>query len=842
MIKLKARVIALSLGLAGVPLWAQTLETLYSFPAISPADDSAGRHPVAALVIGPDGNLYGTATEGGENGDGTVFRVSPATNEVTILDSFEVDTTGRDPVAGMINIGDGFLYGVTRVNGNDVGDPYGTVYRLDPATGQLSVVFQLDGLPPIPANPISLASGEPNVLHVLGVETGGLWRIPLDTGIGSIARNFDPSMSGREAEGSFHRGLIRGSDGYLYGVSTGGGINNEGIIFRISPDGTDFTKLHDAAYETGRNPVGPLTEVDGNFYGLMEDGPVGHNGVIYRITPEGDYTVIHVFNDFRYPKGGLLLASDGMLYGVAESTGPGGNGNGGVFRIKPDGSGYKVVYVFKDRLTQPYYPQGRIPVGGLVQAADGHLYGTTSAGGTNDEGTIFRLKLNLPPPPVNQPPIAVGDTAVTSGEPVVVNVKANDFDFEDRNGTSLTVTISEAPQHGTAVVQAGGSILYTPAGGTFTGDAFTYKLTDAKGASSFAEVKILATAAGPLVVPGAYTGLVGSDSSSSGGGDFVRGQFSLSVKEMGAFTGTLIAGKKRAPFRGTFDENGTAFAALNIPGQGKGGIFLHFEYGQPNTINAAVLGKQFWAGVAGPNKASDSSKNQTYTVQSATFNIRALVGDMPKGYGYGVMTVKPTGAVTMVGKLGDGTNVKWSTSLINFNQETSIPVFAEPTTGGSFGGFMTPEEQIDLAPTAATTGRFAGILRWVRADQKNTTKPYGFGFSGYAYTIFSPYTPPAAGSPVLSISGGEVRVEPPDANPVTGDFEVGAKRITAEAPLRSLTINAKTGLFSGVIIDSNSKRSLPFKGVVDQLSNFGVGQVLVKGTAGGVEVGVPGPE
>src|SRR5262245_54831581 len=80
MIKLQARVIALSLGLSGVPLWGQTLETPYSFPAIPPADNAAGRRPVATMVIGPDGNLYGTATQGGANGDGTVFRVSPTTD------------------------------------------------------------------------------------------------------------------------------------------------------------------------------------------------------------------------------------------------------------------------------------------------------------------------------------------------------------------------------------------------------------------------------------------------------------------------------------------------------------------------------------------------------------------------------------------------------------------------------------------------------------------------------------------------------------------------------------------------------------------------------------------
>ena len=100
-------------------------------------------------------------------------------------------------------------------------------------------------------------------------------------------------------------------------------------------------------------------------------------GTIFRITPDGDYKVLHHFNDLGSPQGDLLLASDGYLYGTASEGGAKGSGYGGIFRIKPDGKNYKVLHTFNNT-------NGAEPWGGLVQAADGDLYGTTKIGGTGN--------------------------------------------------------------------------------------------------------------------------------------------------------------------------------------------------------------------------------------------------------------------------------------------------------------------------------------------------------------------------------------------------------------------------------------------------------------------------
>ena len=208
----------------------------------------------------------------------------------------------------------------------------------------------------------------------------------------------------------------------------------------------------------------------------MSSGGTNLDGVIFKITKEGDYTPLHHVND-NPPTGDLLLASDGKLYGTSSNGGQ--NLYGSIFRINRDGTGFPVIHNFNNT-------NGAYPYGGLIQADDGNLYGVTSEGGTGNKGTIFRIDLGLEPPPVNRAPIAINDYADASAGGVVVNVPANDFDPDENPNTDvieepLTVTIESQPSHGTASLEVGGQILYSP-GPTFTfSDQFTYRVTDPDG-------------------------------------------------------------------------------------------------------------------------------------------------------------------------------------------------------------------------------------------------------------------------------------------------------------------------------------------------------------------------
>jgi uncharacterized repeat protein (TIGR03803 family) len=159
-----------------------------------------------------------------------------------------------------------------------------------------------------------------------------------------------------------------------------------------------FTNLYSFGCSEGRAPEGVLVEgSDGNFCGTTPGGGSINLGAVFRISPGGSLTNIHSFSggDGKSPYNGLVQGSDGNLYGAASLGGLGGscfNGCGTLFQISPNGS-FTNLYFFG---TPPSV--GIVPVGGLVQGSDGNFYGTTQGGGTNLNGTIFKLTIPLNPP------------------------------------------------------------------------------------------------------------------------------------------------------------------------------------------------------------------------------------------------------------------------------------------------------------------------------------------------------------------------------------------------------------------------------------------------------------
>jgi uncharacterized repeat protein (TIGR03803 family) len=131
-----ARFFGLVLGLAalaaGPPAHATTFTTLHSF---SGAD---GANPVAGLVFGANGALYGTTGSGGPSNFGTVFKLNPVTKTLTTLHAFTNGTDGANPQAGLVFDTKGGLYGTTIYGGPNNA---GTVFKLDPATETLTTLY-----------------------------------------------------------------------------------------------------------------------------------------------------------------------------------------------------------------------------------------------------------------------------------------------------------------------------------------------------------------------------------------------------------------------------------------------------------------------------------------------------------------------------------------------------------------------------------------------------------------------------------------------------------------------------------------------------------------------------
>jgi len=246
---------------------------------------------------------------------------------------------------------------------------------------------------------VAVLSGAPahaqsyTILHSFGAA-------PLNTGSPQAGNTGSGGVGGLNPTA----GLVRGTDGNYYGTTTAGGasaaqgIGGSGTIYSISPSGA-LVLLHSfgdgSVQNDGVNPAsGLLLGSDGALYGTTERGGASNEGTVYKADlPAGKIALLHSFGDSAIPAdgqgpvGSLVLANDGNMYGT---TGSGGTDFGTVFRITPAGV-LSILHKFNSRSVAN---DGQYPSAGLVQGADGNLYGTTAFGGAGKSGTVFRMTLD----------------------------------------------------------------------------------------------------------------------------------------------------------------------------------------------------------------------------------------------------------------------------------------------------------------------------------------------------------------------------------------------------------------------------------------------------------------
>jgi uncharacterized repeat protein (TIGR03803 family) len=296
--------------------------TLHSFDEYSGLNGNTapinvqGAFPMAELIEGADGYLYGTTSAGGPNGTGAVYRVSRDGTAFQTLHTFgaiALDTAGKvvtpittpdgmTPSGPLVLGADGYLYGTAGYGGANA---RGTIFRLrTDGTG-----FQL--------------------LHTFSASTE-----ENNTGLLKNADGVSPVA-----------GLTDGQDGFFYGVASQGGTNGYGTLFAISPDGGTFTVLHNFDVKLGSQPVAELLlGRDGKLYGVTSGGGSDSSGsqttygTIFSIARDGTgFTVLHSMtgkNGYR-PASRLVQPSDTVLIGT---TGAGGNCSyGTIFRYSSTG-------------------------------------------------------------------------------------------------------------------------------------------------------------------------------------------------------------------------------------------------------------------------------------------------------------------------------------------------------------------------------------------------------------------------------------------------------------------------------------------------------------------------
>jgi uncharacterized repeat protein (TIGR03803 family) len=335
-------------------------------------------------LLDVNGTLYGTTLDGGANQWGTLFKIVGST--YTVLYNFGTDAS--NPCGGLVMIA-GNVYGTTETGGKY---GRGAVYEITPS-GAKTMLYSFgttgDGMYPTGGLVFSPLNG------------GAFYGTTLDGGAHSLGTVFAITLSGVEKWLYSFAGRVDGANpqsslfvqgGWLYGTAMNGGASSLGTVFRIMNTGAGMQTLY--SFPGGANGAAPISDVivnpvDNAVYGTTALGGFNDGGVVFALNASSGfaYSVIHTFqgtpNDGYSPYGGLVLVTPGVIYGT---TSAGGTYNQGAL--------FKIIGTSEQ--IESFFPtvDGRNPAVDLTLDSSGrYLYGTALLGGTNNVGTVFNTPI-----------------------------------------------------------------------------------------------------------------------------------------------------------------------------------------------------------------------------------------------------------------------------------------------------------------------------------------------------------------------------------------------------------------------------------------------------------------
>ncbi|KZK96603.1 hypothetical protein PsAD5_02803 [Pseudovibrio sp. Ad5] len=317
-----------------------------------------GARPIGGLVMGPDGNLYGTAAGGGTGWTGTVFKLA-SNGDLTNLYNFNPvvghkNSDGAAPRSHLVISANGTLFGTTSAGGTNGG---GTVFSLTPKGGGGYSFKNLHNFAPIRGNNYSVG------------------------------------------------GLVMDGAGNFYGLVSAGGEYSSGEIFGLFVSG-DQTYTYKRLYSfplDHTDPVLPYGSLVMDNSGKKMFGTTSRAGVSGTVFsyPSGDPsnrktpaqpTTLHQFDDMNglsSPQAGVIIDSAGNLFGTAQYS---PKGQGGVYKLtKKDNGTYSYASLYEFNGNAGEYPENTLVAGPM-----GGMYGTTGEGGKHQNGTIFRIETAEP--------------------------------------------------------------------------------------------------------------------------------------------------------------------------------------------------------------------------------------------------------------------------------------------------------------------------------------------------------------------------------------------------------------------------------------------------------------
>ena len=382
--KRTARYCAIAFGtglLVSAPAYAATFRTL--------ASGLSSSLEISAVV---GTTAYGTTLNGGlgpNGGAGTLFSVTSA-SKVTTLHKFAGATEGMQPNDMLAVDPQGNVYGTTQGGGAFGG---GTIYEFTTAHA-LKVLHAFNAAAGDGATPYQgLVRSSDGALY--GAAAGGA----ISTN-GSVFEVNPKGVYGSRYEflsgGDGHcpfSSVAVDSKGYVYGtvVGNGSGGDPNGAVWKLSPTNklTPLYVFRDKG--DGEYPdQAPIVDAAGNVYGTMiTKNKVEYAGAVWKIDTTGKFSIIHQFAgkaDGYGPNGPLMMNTDGNLYGTTQSGGGTATkpGYGTLFRITPAGQ-FAVIHTFTGA-------DGSNPTGTLAHDASGAIYGATSGNSGGTGGTVYKIK------------------------------------------------------------------------------------------------------------------------------------------------------------------------------------------------------------------------------------------------------------------------------------------------------------------------------------------------------------------------------------------------------------------------------------------------------------------
>jgi uncharacterized repeat protein (TIGR03803 family) len=338
---------------AAAPAHAGKVTTLYSFTG-----GADGKRPEAGLTY-LAGALYGTTYYGGTSGDGTIFKLDPATGAETALYSFNTSNNGPGNPSALLSARGHALFG--SVDNVDINyDEYSyAFFKFDVANSQLISIDAITGPSMLP-----LSDVPPNItltragLYANDMNgTGGI--LKLSPKNGSIINNYQFI---NQNDGQLPSSPLIEKDGLLYGTTIFGGPEDYGVFFKLNPTTGAITVIHDfGPAPDGYYPIGPIAYAHGTFYGATSAG-----NVVYALNPstgaETIYSTSETISSVAYKSGNLFLTGSASIDKLNLQTGT---------------------------VTAQYKLDG-MPAPGLVEVG-GSFYGTTENGGSHGAGSVFKL-------------------------------------------------------------------------------------------------------------------------------------------------------------------------------------------------------------------------------------------------------------------------------------------------------------------------------------------------------------------------------------------------------------------------------------------------------------------